>query len=130
MVVGHQAYWPSIGIDLEPDQGIEESLWGIICTPRELYCVRQQPPSAQAAFVARLFVAKEAFYKWHYPLRKTMLDFQEVSVDWIHDGCSFKVNLSNLQTKNDIDVPEGRLIVLEGQLFACCVGPSQRSFAP
>lgn len=129
-IVGDHNSWLSIGIDIESNTGIDESLWDLICTPEELHFVRCQKPSEQPVFAKRLFVAKEAFYKWHYPLRKTILDFQEVSVQWIHDGYSFKVGVSDHHIKNKIDIPEGRLIVLESQLFAYCIGPAQWSFAP
>lgn len=90
-VVGRQALWESIGIDIEPDRGIEEPLWGIICAPDELRQLGERDPTSLASLMTRVFVAKEAFYKWHYPQHQVFLDFHDVSVRWASNGSGFEV---------------------------------------
>lgn len=128
-VVGLRKLWSSIGIDIEPNQDIEESLWEIICAPDELRLVREQPPSKQAAFVARIFVAKEAFFKWQFPLNKAMLDFQDVSVQWRYEGRCFRVQVLDVSACSSINSPEGHVIALESQLFACIASVDQSKSA-
>ena len=119
-VVGRQGQWQSLGVDIEPDCGIDESLWDIICTPEELHLIRQAPLSGQALLVARLFVAKEAFYKWHFPQWKTMLDFQDVCVQWSDDWCDFAVSLRRAIQPVGVAFRGGRVLFTEGYLIATC----------
>lgn len=90
-VVGRRDSWVSLGIDIEPDRGIEEPLWEIICTPDELRKMGERESSRLASLVTRVFVAKEAFYKWHYPQHRAFLDFLDVSVRWESNGSGFVV---------------------------------------
>lgn len=119
-VVGRRASWRSIGVDIEPECGIDESLWDIICTPEELDLIRKEPSSVQAECVARVFVAKEAFYKWHFPQLKTVLDFQDACVQWSQDWCSFIVSAPQLTEPGGQSFRGGRVLSAEGYLIACC----------
>ena len=119
VVVGLEKSWRSIGIDMEPDCGIDETLWDLVCTPDERSLLRERPASEQAAWVARLFVAKEAFYKWHYPQKKTVLDFQAVSVVWCPDGCKFSVSTCGTDFGSDEAAVSGCFWMIENSLIAC-----------
>lgn len=118
-VVGRKGSWTSIGIDLEPDQGIDEALWGIICRPQELRQLRALAPGQEGASATRVFVAKEAFYKWHFPQHRTFLDFNEVSVVWAPDGSSFEVAVHTLDGVESTAQGRGQLFTLGGQVVAC-----------
>lgn len=81
----------TIGIDVEDGAPIDPDLWGSICTPEEqrhLHSLREQE---RGHVVARLFSAKESFYKWQYPLTGLLLDFQEVRVVLDALGAGFVV---------------------------------------
>ena len=65
---------------------MEEALWPSIWTTAEEAHVRAQPIEWQGHLMIRLFSAKEAVYKWQYPLTRRMLDFNEVEVTWLDDG--------------------------------------------
>jgi enterobactin synthetase component D len=123
VVVGDSTSWQSIGIDMEPDCGIDQSLWETLCTPAEHLRLEQQPAAEQAAGVARLFVAKEAFYKWHYPIEQTILEFQEVSVAWGPGGSEFSASKCGSPPRSDSPGVRGLFWTLEGHLIACVATP-------
>ena len=81
-VVARRSQVVAIGIDLENDVPLADNLWPIICTPAELAHVATLPTESQGRQVTRLFSAKEAVYKWQYPLTARMLDFQQIRLTW------------------------------------------------
>ena len=101
-IVGRQSEVGSAGIDLENDEPIAPDLWSIICTPAERAYIRSQPASVQGRVVTRLFSAKEAFYKWQYPLTHRMLEFQQVEVE-------LDVNHRRFSVSHDIRGSLGRV---------------------
>ena len=103
-VLGPRAHWSGIGIDVEPDQELETSLWPTILHPEELAFV-------QSGYDAlRIFVAKEAVYKAQYSKTQTLFDFHALSMTV--DGAAFSAQFQ-------IDVgPFKRLDRLEGQLIS------------
>jgi 4'-phosphopantetheinyl transferase EntD len=119
-VVGHQAEWLSIGIDMEPYQGIEESLWSMLCTPEELRHVYQGPPTQRETRVGELFAAKEAFYKWHYPQKKTLFEFQDVCVHWSLDRRAFTVSAHDGIHLKTMERLKGLLLTIEDHVIALC----------
>lgn len=119
-VVGTEDRWKAIGVDIEPDIGIDETLWDTICTPGERRQLSEHAPAARAMLATRVFVAKEAFYKWHYPQERTMLDFLDVSVSWSACGSDFEVSPHGMQTHERVRVCSGRLFALSGHVVAYC----------
>ena len=79
-VVGRKAHVDSIGIDIEDQIPIDPDLWSAICTPQELAAVTKLPVATRGLTVTRIFSAKEAFYKWQYPLTGHLLDFHDVTI--------------------------------------------------
>lgn len=79
-VVAHGERCLSVGVDVEPDQGIPSDLWPTICTPAELHRLSGMPEAERAGWVTRVFCAKEAYYKWVYPRIQCLLDFQDVEI--------------------------------------------------
>lgn len=71
----------SVGVDVEPDRGLPEDLWSTICTPEELRQLADMPEPMRSRWVTRVFSAKEAYYKWVYPRIRTLLDFQDVTIE-------------------------------------------------
>ena len=70
----------AIGIDIEVHRPIETTLWSTICTPQEMALLSSRTEPLRGLAVAHLFSAKEAVYKWQYPLTGRMLDFQQVQI--------------------------------------------------
>lgn len=79
-VVADNMSTASIGIDVEPDTPLQRDLLYMVCGEDELAesVVATAIPEKNAGKIA--FCAKEAFYKCHFPLRKTFLDFLDISV--------------------------------------------------
>jgi 4'-phosphopantetheinyl transferase EntD len=80
-VVVKQADVESIGIDSEIVGSIEHMLWPMICADDEYDWLMQIPSATQAAAVSLLFSAKEAVYKWQFPIARAWLDFQDLKID-------------------------------------------------
>jgi 4'-phosphopantetheinyl transferase EntD len=71
----------AIGIDLEDDAPLSATVLPEVCDPSERGWLRAQP-SADRGWLGKLvFCAKEAVYKLQYPLTKTYLDFDAVTVE-------------------------------------------------
>lgn len=90
-VVGRAEEVGGIGIDVEERLPVGPDLWHSICTPEEQTHLQSQPVEQRGDFVAQLFSAKEAFYKWQYPLARRLLDFQDVQVNLEPGGSGFSV---------------------------------------
>lgn len=118
-VLGRRTAWASIGIDIEPERGIEQALWDIICTPDELRELATHGSLNMASLVTRVFVAKEAFYKWQFPQSGTFLDFQDVSVKWAPNGSDFEVAPSPSPGKRGVMPGSGQLFTTSGCVVAC-----------
>ncbi|AOW13509.1 hypothetical protein LPB072_12230 [Hydrogenophaga crassostreae] len=89
-IVGRKAHVKSVGIDIEDHFPIEPELWHTICTPQELETVNQLDRADRGQWVTRLFSAKEAFYKWQYPLTGRFLEFQDVAITMENSCTSFE----------------------------------------
>lgn len=71
----------ALGLDSEVVGDVNVEIWPSICVPIETAWVRSLPASEQAAAVALIFSAKEAFYKCQYPVVHERLNFHDVSVE-------------------------------------------------
>ena len=69
-----------LGLDIEPMDPLEPDLWPEICRPPELAYLNRQPPEHRGLWARMLFCAKEAAYKAHYPLTRTLTDFHALEV--------------------------------------------------
>ncbi len=71
----------SLGIDLEPVNSVDSSLWPFLFTDKEIsHLKKQNDTESRQNLAAVFFVAKEAFYKCNYPIDKRWVDFKEISV--------------------------------------------------
>ncbi|GAA4131457.1 4'-phosphopantetheinyl transferase [Aminobacter aganoensis] len=70
----------SIGIDVEPAIPLDDDLLDVICTDAELRWLGRQPAGQRLMLAKAIFSAKESFYKSQYPLSKTLIDFQAVTI--------------------------------------------------
>ena len=69
-----------LGLDIEPVKPLEPALWPEICRPSELDDLNRQPGDNPGLWARILFCAKEATYKAHYPLTRTLTDFHALEV--------------------------------------------------
>jgi 4'-phosphopantetheinyl transferase EntD len=78
-----------IGIDLEPDEPVEEDLFASILTRREIATLAGEANPGRA--VRALFTAKEAVYKCLGPLTGVFLEFHGVEIE--REGETFRPRL-------------------------------------
>lgn len=78
--VARQENIRSLGIDVEPMSPIEEELWPIFCTDRELDWIRSLHAVDRGLGVKLIFSAKESFYKAQYPLTRKFCEYDAASI--------------------------------------------------
>lgn len=84
----------AIGLDCEVVGKITSDIWESISRPEEMQWIQSLPPPQQAAGVALIFAAKEAFYKCQYPLTAEWLDFHDIRVQalgWGSEASEFVI---------------------------------------
>lgn len=84
--VGTKSAVASIGIDLEVDAAVRRELWRNVLLPSEQAWVETRSPAEQARWATTIFSAKEAFYKFQYPLTRQWLDFTDVEITFADAG--------------------------------------------
>ncbi|MCS6797266.1 MAG: 4'-phosphopantetheinyl transferase superfamily protein [Myxococcota bacterium] len=87
-VLGRASRWAAVGIDVEPDEPVNETLHARLCRADEQPSVTLwgEEPAARGRAVRLLFCIKEAFYKCQYPCTRTFLGFQDARVAVHLDG--------------------------------------------
>lgn len=70
----------SIGFDAEIAGGVDDDLWPALFVAREIAFLRSLELSQRATAATVLFGAKEAYYKCHFGITPTWLDFTDVTV--------------------------------------------------
>lgn len=75
----------SLGIDIEPTEGLDMGLWDTVCTRTERAWLDRLPSAARAGTAKRIFCAKEAAYKCQFTLSKALLDFDAFDITFPSD---------------------------------------------
>lgn len=115
-ILGRTEHWRSMGIDIEPDAGIEESLWSTICSKQELDWVFCNEPRARAQLVTKIFTAKEAFYKSSNPEQQSKMDFQNTSTSW--STARQNISIFTISTLSDRNPVHGSCIHIERSMIS------------
>jgi 4'-phosphopantetheinyl transferase EntD len=79
-VVAHAASVSSIGFDAEGIRDIDEEMWPTLFTEAERAWLASLPAKLRVVTPSLVFSAKEAYYKCHFGLHGSWLDFTDVSV--------------------------------------------------
>jgi len=85
----------ALGLDSEVVGDVNAEIWPSVCVPVETAWVETLPASEQAAAVTLIFSAKEAFYKFQYPIARERLSFHDASVEVVAWGAAdgaFKIH--------------------------------------
>jgi 4'-phosphopantetheinyl transferase EntD len=93
-VVGRKRALCGLGIDCETVAAVTPEVWSGICAPSELDFLGRLPSALQSAHAALIFAAKEAFYKFQFPLTRQWVGFEDVVIesdDWCAPGGPFRV---------------------------------------
>ena len=100
----------SIGVDVEEVNRVRPSLAQRILTETELYeWERDEDP----LLLAVAFSAKEAFFKFQYPIAKASVGFKEVMIEHNEEGI-FKV----IPLRADLPEAKGAFCFVQGRVFA------------
>ena len=84
----------AIGVDIEESGAVRAELRSHILGPTEQAWIDRLPEAEQARWATVIFCAKEAFYKFQYPLTHIWLDFNEADVTLVPDEGRFDLRLS------------------------------------
>lgn len=123
VAVARRSCHEAIGIDIEPVAEIEAALWEMVCTPWELSRLECLPAPSRGFQVARIFTAKEAFYKWQYPITGALIDFQAAQVVDQPDNSFTIERLAAAQLLPLPDIPYGQWIIESGWIVAWMLQP-------
>lgn len=95
-LVARRSQVAALGVDVEDEDVVDRELWAMLFTAREQAALWVLPADARGPMATRLFSAKEAFYKWQYPLTGTVLAFQDVELEWQAGANRFSVACARL----------------------------------
>jgi enterobactin synthetase component D len=124
-VLGWAAAHHALGVDLEGDQPLDAELIAEICHPED---VSDLLPEARGMQAKRVFSAKEAAYKAHYPKARRMFGFLGLSVD-LTKGCarfSDHPEVATIPPESRGDLPV-RQVVGGGLILSLCHVPGHEA---
>lgn len=81
VVVKRSPPWRAVGLDAETLGTLDAGTKALIVTEAESRWLSRFPPQEHDAYALLLFSAKEAYYKFQYPLTKRFLDFSDVEIE-------------------------------------------------
>lgn len=91
-----------LGIDLEVDEALDESLIPMVCRPAELDCL--QTANAGSITPKLIFSAKESFFKCVWPILLRFIDFQEIEIRLDTESRSFTAIPRSKQLPHELAV--------------------------
>jgi enterobactin synthetase component D len=119
VVLGLEAHWTSIGIDIEAERAIPSELWPSICTDAELRYLMTMVESERDLAASRIFTAKEAYYKWQFRLTGRLLDFRDVEIEMRGEGFTPILKSANLnQMESPMSSLCGMWLCIDGWVLA------------
>lgn len=78
--VGRDVDWAGIGLDLEQSDRLRPELWRMVLRAEEREWIERRPEGESVSWATLIFSAKEAFFKFQYPLTGRWVGFQEASI--------------------------------------------------
>ncbi|SNS38549.1 4'-phosphopantetheinyl transferase EntD (siderophore biosynthesis) [Antarctobacter heliothermus] len=113
----------SLGVDVEGDAPLTAELIPEICLPEELALL---PDAARPALATRLFSAKEAAYKAHYPLASHVFGFHGLAVDLTEGRARFTDHpeVAAIPPESRMDLPL-RQATGGGLILSLCATPAR-----
>jgi 4'-phosphopantetheinyl transferase EntD len=84
-------HFAGLGCDVEMDTALERTLESTICTDRERVWLDRFSDAERGRLGKLLFSVKEAFYKCQYATTQTLIDFQDVEIEFDLNGGTFSV---------------------------------------
>ncbi len=93
--VAPRSRFVALGVDLEPDEALEDAVRPLICTPDELRNTADSLRMSCTSPLRALFSAKESVFKALFPLTRTELEFHQVELRWDREHSSFTPTFHN-----------------------------------
>jgi 4'-phosphopantetheinyl transferase EntD len=84
-------HFAGLGCDVEMDTALERALESTICTDRERVWLDRFSDAERGRLGKLLFSVKEAFYKCQYATTQTLIDFQDVEIEFDLNAGTFSV---------------------------------------
>ncbi len=109
----------SLGVDTEPDEPLEPSLWPEICTPLELASLSIRPRTERGRTARLLFSAKECAYKCAWPLTRRSFGFRDIEISLGPGPGRFRANLYS-EAGSSVLRLVGFHLVASGSLLTGC----------
>lgn len=81
VALGLKKQWASIGIDVEGTDRIKENLWDTLFTESEKNFLVNLPSHYQSVWATCFFSAKEAFFKYQFPITRLHVNFKPVTLE-------------------------------------------------
>lgn len=118
--VGFARDFVSIGMDMEERGRVTPDLHSMLFVAQEREWLVGRGGVNSDAWPAVLFCAKEAFYKYQYPLTGWFVDFKEVSVRVDLEANAFRVEWvsGRLGERSDVFECEGRIAIAPSLVYA------------
>jgi len=113
VAVARAGQFSSLGLDIEPDEPLEDELWPELFLPRELATLAACSRQERGRVARVLFSAKECVYKCTHALVRATLGFQDVEIVLARGSERFQARLRHRGGSAPVSA------VLEGFQFAC-----------
>ena len=130
VVVGRDSAFRSIGVDIETPDFLEADLWPEICTESELSLIEGQLLLPAGLCAKHLFCAKEAVYKFQYPVTGAFLEFHDVELLIDLERGSFAARSRCDKVRDVIDAAIGKFALVEGHIVALVFASSSQRVDP
>jgi 4'-phosphopantetheinyl transferase EntD len=79
-VVARRSEIAGLGVDIELLGRVRRELWPIVFRPAEAARLEAEPAERQPVLASIMFSAKEAYFKFQYPIWRAWLDYREAMV--------------------------------------------------
>jgi len=108
-VAASSSQYTNVGVDIEYTKALQPDLWPIIFSSAELaFLASHSSASWRQNLAARMFTAKEAFYKCQFPITQCWIDFKEVEIHI--NGCDIRFESATSAVRHLLPNVSGRCI--------------------
>jgi len=107
-----------IGLDVEPNQPLEQDLWPIVLSDREQRWINGFDQDKQGLLAKQIFSAKESVFKAQFPMTKAMLEFRDVEIEFGEDVTAFSAQIKPSQGEASLGEWVGHIILFEDMVVS------------
>lgn len=100
VAVARTGRYSALGVDVEPDEPLEQPLWPTLFVERELASLAERPCGERGRLARLLFSAKECVYKCTRAVVGRPLGFHDLEIELDVPGRGFRARCSNGSSAN------------------------------